>query len=260
MTFLTCRVFAHFVPKERVLTHPGKRKGYPGGSTRCRTLPKTHRWNPFQASSGRSPGNGDRRGCRFEPSLGPLRLPLWERPAVGRYELARSNQLFPAGSVDSTRHGNAAEVGCRRGVDLNPIDVSDPDETLWLRSLVRPGDEERARLLDNAVAVAQEETPEIVGGDGVALLPDMLADVPKEAALCIFRVFTNLLPTAREQFNASIANHGARRDLPVVSTRRGAGDGQSKLALVSYRNGVRSEALLANCQNHGQWLEWLVES
>ena len=48
--------------------------------------------------------------------------------------------------------------------------------------------------------------------------------------------------------------------MSVVSTRRGADDGQSKLALVSYRNGVRSEALLANCQNHGKWLEWLIES
>ena len=44
------------------------------------------------------------------------------------------------------------EVGRRRGVDLNPIDVSDPEETLWLRSLVWPGDEERAPLLENAVS------------------------------------------------------------------------------------------------------------
>ena len=256
MTFLTCR--CPFRTQRASLDTPWK-AGNQGG-TRCGTLPKTHRWNPFQASSGRSPGNGDRRGCRFEPSLGPLRLPLWERPAVGRYEFARSNQLFPAGSIDSTRPGNAARGGLSQGRRPEPIDVSDPEETLWLRSLVWPGDEERARLLENAVAVVQEETPEIVGGDGVALLPDMLADVPKEAALCIFRVFTNLPPTAREQFNASIANHGARRDLSVISTKRGADDGQSKLALVSYRNGVRSEALLANCQNYGKWLEWLIES
>ena len=31
------------------------------------------------------------------------------------------------------------------------------------------------------------------------------------------------------------------------------------MALVSYRNGVRSEAVLANCENHGKWLEWLNE-
>ena len=110
------------------------------------------------------------------------------------------------------------------------------------------------------MAVAREEKPEIVGGDGVALLPELLAAVPREAALCIFRIFTNLPPAAREELAGSIAHHGAQRDLSVISTRRGAREGESTLALVSYRNGVRSEARLANCENHGRWLERLKES
>ena len=101
------------------------------------------------------------------------------------------------------------EVRRRIGVDLNPIDVRRPDETLWLRSLLWPGETERARLLEKAVAVARRERPKIVAGDGVELLPELLAEVPREAALCIFRVFTNLPPAAREQFGALIARHGA---------------------------------------------------
>ena len=148
----------------------------------------------------------------------------------------------------------------RIGVDLNPIDIDDTEQTLWLRSLVWPEEGERARLLENAITVARGNKPDMVAGDGIALLPELLAGVPEDAALCIVRVFTNLPPAARDQFTASIAEHGKRRDLSVVSTRRGAREGESLLALVSYRNGVTSEAVLANCENHGKWLEWLIES
>ena len=164
------------------------------------------------------------------------------------------------GSLTPPVPATLPEVGRRIGVDLNPIDVSRPDETLWRRSLLWPGETERVRLLEKAVAVAREERPEIVAGDGVELLLELLTDVPREAALCIFRVFTNLPPAAREQFGALIARHGARRDLWVISTRKGAREGASTLALVLYRNGVRSEAIIANCENHGRWLEWLMES
>ena len=148
----------------------------------------------------------------------------------------------------------------RIGVDLDPIDVNDPEQTLWLRSLIWPGNEERARLLESAVAVAQEQTPEIIAGDGAALLPELLADVPEDAALCIIRVFTNLSPDARERLAESVARYGSRRDLSVISTRRGAGADQAALVLVSYRNGVRHETRLANGENHGKWLEWLVHT
>ena len=148
----------------------------------------------------------------------------------------------------------------RIGVDLNPIDVDDTEQTLWLRSLVWPEEGERARLLENAITVARGNKPDMVAGDGIALLPELLAGVPEDAALCIVRVFTNLPLAARDQFTASIAEHGKRRDLSIVSTRRGAREGKSLLGLVSYRNGVWREAVLANCDNHGKWLEWLIES
>ena len=193
---------------------------------------------------------------------------LWDRYGYDYGNGLRSGDLTSPvqircslrGSLTPSVPATLPEVGHRIGVDLNPIDVCRPDETLWLRSLLWPGETERTRLLEEAVAVAREERPQIVAGDGVELLPELLADVPREAALCIFRVFTNLPPAAREQFSALSARHGARQDLWVISTRRGAREGASTLALVSYRNGVRSEAIIANCENHGRWLEWLMES
>jgi len=57
-----------------------------------------------------------------------------------------------------------------------------------------------------------------------------------------------------------IAYHGGIRDLFLVSTKGTGGHAdQSALELVSYTNGVKTEKLLAYCENHGEWLEWLVE-
>ena len=152
------------------------------------------------------------------------------------------------------------EVGIRFGVDLNPIDVRDPEATLWLRALVWPGDKKRDELLQHAIEVAQQDPPTLLAGDGVELLPEMLERVPKDGALCIIRTFTKLSPKAREQLSSLIAHHGGKRDLYLVATtgKGGLGD-QSALELVSYTNGVRTEKLLAYCENHGEWLEWLVE-
>jgi len=57
-----------------------------------------------------------------------------------------------------------------------------------------------------------------------------------------------------------IAHYGKKRDISLVSTKGKGGHGdQSAIELVSYTNGVTIEKLLAYCENHGEWLEWLVE-
>ena len=57
-----------------------------------------------------------------------------------------------------------------------------------------------------------------------------------------------------------IAHHGGKRDLFLIATTGKGGHGdQSALELVLYTDGIRSEELLAHCENHGEWIEWLVE-
>ena len=47
------------------------------------------------------------------------------------------------------------EVAWRGGVDLNPLDVSDPDAMAWLENLVWPEQDERRERLRTAVEVAR---------------------------------------------------------------------------------------------------------
>ena len=86
------------------------------------------------------------------------------------------------------------EVVARIGVDLNPLDVTDPGDLAWLRSLVWPGPIEAERLarLDAAAAVAAQEPPTLLAGDLVDRLPDALALVPEGATPVVMH--TALLP------------------------------------------------------------------
>lgn len=66
------------------------------------------------------------------------------------------------------------DVAWRGGVDLNPLDVTDPDATAWLENLVWPEQDERRERLRAAVGVARREPPRIERGDLFDHLPGLL--------------------------------------------------------------------------------------
>lgn len=149
------------------------------------------------------------------------------------------------------------EVGYRLGIDLNPINVRDPDACLWLRALVWPEHGERGRLLECAIEMAQSEPPPLIAGDAIEILPKILSLVPPECTLCIFRVWTWLPQRAREQLSSLTAEYGQQRDLFVISTAGQRGN-EIDLELTSFVKGMKSVKLIARCDTHGEWLEWLA--
>ena len=90
------------------------------------------------------------------------------------------------------------QVVARIGIDLNPLDVTDPADLDWLRALIWPGPREAERLqrLDAAAAVAAEEPPALLTGDLVVRLPDALDLVPDGATPVVMH--TALLPYVGE--------------------------------------------------------------
>jgi hypothetical protein len=150
-------------------------------------------------------------------------------------------------------------VAYRAGIDLHPIDVRDADETLWLRALVWPEHDSRAALLERAIALVRQDPPRLVEGDALAVLPAVLADVPPECGLCIFEshAFNQFAPDARERLLDVIAEHVAVRDLALLSLQ-GTG-AAATLALTVYQQGAWQERLLARCDGHGRWMEWLED-
>lgn len=91
-------------------------------------------------------------------------------------------QLSPAweGSVPASA---AVQVVERRGVDLNPLDVSDPQQRSRLLSYVWPDQPERLQRAEAAVAIALEEPPRLDRGDAADWVDARMA-APAQAGVC----------------------------------------------------------------------------
>ncbi|MBE1488023.1 DUF2332 domain-containing protein [Plantactinospora soyae] len=78
------------------------------------------------------------------------------------------------------------EVVWRAGLDLNPLDVTDPADVAWLEALVWPEHLHRRARLRAAAAVAAADPPLLVRGDLVDDLPALAARAPAGATLVVF--------------------------------------------------------------------------
>lgn len=76
------------------------------------------------------------------------------------------------------------EVRWRGGLDLNPLDVADPDTLAWLRTLVWPEHDDRLARLDAAVEEVADLPRTLVRGDAAAdpaSLGELMARARQEA-------------------------------------------------------------------------------
>ncbi|RAM39135.1 DUF2332 domain-containing protein [Arthrobacter globiformis] len=74
----------------------------------------------------------------------------------------------------------------RAGIDLNPLDVLNPDDVAWLEALIWPEQEFRRERLRRAIAVARQEPPLLVAGDLNEQLLSLAGQAPPDAALVVF--------------------------------------------------------------------------
>ncbi|WP_432842824.1 DUF2332 domain-containing protein [Dactylosporangium sp. CA-092794] len=82
--------------------------------------------------------------------------------------------------------GAAVRVAWRAGIDLNPLDVTDPDDVRWLRTLVWPEQHERLARLDAALDLARRDPPRLLAGDLNDRLDELTAQAPPDATLVVF--------------------------------------------------------------------------
>jgi hypothetical protein len=145
----------------------------------------------------------------------------------------------------------------RVGLDLYPIDVRDTDAVLWLRALIWPEHLDRAETLQRAVEVARTTPPQVLAGDALDVLPDVLATLPQEVVACIVHSHTiyQFTPDARERLVSILKAHAAGRDIIMIGMEPGAA-GCSDLDLVRFHAGSAVRRRLAQCGYHGTWLAW----
>jgi hypothetical protein len=101
----------------------------------------------------------------------------------------------------------------RAGIDLNPLDVDNPDDVAWLEALVWPEQEFRRERLRQAAAIARRDPPLLVAGDLNERLLEVAARAPAEATLVVFHsaVMGYVSAEGRLAFRQAMARLSASR-------------------------------------------------
>jgi len=158
---------------------------------------------------------------------------------------------------------DAPPVAWRVGLDLSPIDATDPEDARWLRACLWPDQPPRHARLEAALAVAREHPVEVRRGDALEALPGLIAEAPADALVCVFHTAV-LAYFRRERIEALGALLAAvERDVAWVGGEApGVLVGETPkprgplyFALAAGRPGALAER--ARMGHHGGWLEWL---
>ena len=201
-------------------------------------------------------------------------LLLWDQ-----YEYAYSGEEIRYGIHGSTVLVEFAVRGRRRppfprilprvsrriGIDLDPIDVRDSDQALWLQAFVWGDQPERAERLRLAIELASKQPLELLAGDALEVLPEAIAGLSPEAVPVVFHSHTlnQFSPENRRRFEEVLGRLSHGRRIYRLSLE-GTGEGapiQSRMELTVLSNGQAVERwLLAYYEPHGEWIEWLEES
>jgi hypothetical protein len=78
------------------------------------------------------------------------------------------------------------EVAWRGGVDLHPLDVTDPAAMAWLEMLVWPEQDDRRARLRAAIDIARTDPPRIHTGDLLEEVPALVAEAGRHGTPVVF--------------------------------------------------------------------------
>jgi hypothetical protein len=171
---------------------------------------------------------------------------------TGSLELTGDDRIPPPAELFSRR----VSVARRRGIDLNPVDVTTEHGARLLQAFVWADQTERLERLRRAIETVREDPPELIRGDYVKSLPALLADRREGTQLVVFQTASTMYLDQGAMAKLRSALHDAARNEPLVflTTGRAPDDDGFSLEVERYPDG-RSERL-AVIDFHGEWLDW----
>lgn len=204
------------------------------------------------------------------PSAGLCLLPdLYSYSYDGAVPLGAGSPLLrcsTTGSPPLPQH--LPEIAWRAGVDLNPLDGTDPQTVAWLRALVWPGQHERLERLDAALLTlaglkdgsipSRAGPPLILTGDLNDLISDLVDAAPKGTAPVVMHsaVLAYLDEPQRSLFAKTIAHLGCRwisNEAFFMDAEHRSRQGSDANLFTLALDGVP----LAHTGHHGAELHWL---
>ena len=174
-------------------------------------------------------------------------------PAAARLTLTAEER----GRVPAGLFGRELAVRGRIGIDRAPVDVTKEENARLLKAFVWAGQDDRLERLDRAIEAVRGEPPELVEGDFVELLPEVLASQPGDVLTVVFQTaalgYTG--SEGRARVRAALLEAGRRRPLVFVTAGKGrTGEQHWGLRIVYYPEAEREFA--GEADYHGAWLDW----
>ncbi|MEU4214863.1 DUF2332 domain-containing protein [Actinoplanes sp. NPDC026623] len=176
----------------------------------------------------------------------------------GEHRLGTGGPLLDCEATGLTPPDRVPEVVWRAGLDLNPLDVTDPADLAWLDALIWPEHAHRRARLRAAAAVAAADPPHLVRGDLLDDLPALAAQAPPDATLVVFHtsVLYQVPAPRREAFAAlvgTLPGHWIANESPEVVVHRDLPQPPD----AGLRNVLALDGRpLAWTRSHGQGLAW----
>ncbi len=157
----------------------------------------------------------------------------------------------------------------RAGIDMSPIDLSDPADAQWLLACVWP-DTGRSERVRASIQLAQRNPVPMVEGRANDVLPRVLMDLPAgmTAMVTTTWAFAYFSLAERAEFVDLLRDESTRRHVVWLSAESsGTVDGLAEfggadaaspdvLGAVRFDDGVESVHLLGYVQSHGNWIDW----
>ncbi len=141
----------------------------------------------------------------------------------------------------------------RTGLDLNPIDITDPAETAWLEALVWPEHVDRLARLRAAIEVRKDADVTMVAGDATETLLTVERSLPPGPLLAWHTVAVyQFSPDRREALDVAFAEIATRREVARVGLEPRANQTGH---WVSVGLTVETALIVAHAHSHGRWID-----
>ena len=162
------------------------------------------------------------------------------------------------GTVPGSLLEHEVTIRHRCGIDLRPLDVHSDDDVRLLRVFAAPN--RRPRLLQ-AIEIARTQPPELIKGDYLDVLPELLAARDGNALTVVVQTLSSIYLTLeqRAQLWETIEAAGRAGPLAYVWTptpeEHGQRRGDYPVELAMWPGADRR--FIARMENHGEWLDWV---
>ncbi|MBR7831719.1 DUF2332 domain-containing protein [Actinospica durhamensis] len=178
----------------------------------------------------------------------------------GRHRIGTGGPVLECALTGTAPPARLPQIVWRAGLDLNPLDVTDPADLAWLEALIWPEQDDRRQRLRSAAAIAAADPPTLIRGDLVDDLAHLVARAPADATLVVFHTSVLYqLPAARRSLflNAVRAQpgHWISVEAPDVVTFAGLPMPPDQ----TLHNVLALDGRpLAWARGHGQAMQWLI--